>query len=144
MPYSKVRSTWSSGNLVFKDTSGNELMTVDAARSNEYNEIPVSTLFASAESSGSVFLPAPHSGVVSKVAVVPHAAATGTVTFTVLASAVSAGSVAVTSGDASGTVSTVAPAAAVGAIDEDGSIEIRGNGNHTGNIPVTVMALIRR
>lgn len=144
MPVTKVKSVWSSGNLVFKDSSGNELMTIDNARANEYNEIAVTSIFASCEAASSMWMIAPHSGVVSKVAAVNTNNATGATTFTVFASSTSAGQLAFATGDASGTVATLAPAAAVGAIDEDGAIKLLASGNQTGTFPVTVMAVIRR
>ena len=144
MPVTKVKSVWSSGNLIFKNASGVELMSVDAARPYENNEIAVTTAFASAEAASAMWMTAPHSGVVSKVTAINSVAATGAVTFTVFASAVSAGQLAFATGESSGTVATLEPAAAVGAIDEDGTIKLLASGNQTGTFPVTVMAVIRR
>jgi len=145
MPVTKVKSKWSSGNLVFYETgSGIELMTIDNARQHEYNEIAITTTFASAEAASSLWMTAPHSGVISKVNAVNSVAATGAVTFTVYASAVSAGQLAFATGETSGTVATLAPAAAVGAVDEDGLIKLLASGNVTKSFPVTVMCVIRR
>ena len=145
MPVTKVKSKWASGNLTFYETgSGIELLTIDNARQYEYNEIAVTSVFASAEAASCMYMIAPHSGVVSKVAVVNSVAASGDVVFTVFASAVSAGQLAYATGDSSGTVVTLEPTAAVGAIDEDGAIKLLASGNQTGTVPVTVMAVIRR
>jgi len=145
MPVTKVKSKWSSGNLVFYETgSGIELLKINNARQYELNEIAVTSVFASAEAFSGMWTIAPHSGVISKVAVVNTNNATGAVTFTVFASAVSAGQLAFATGDASGTVATLEPAAAVGAIDEDGAVKFLASGNQTGTFPVTVMAIIRR
>ena len=145
MPVTNVKSKWSSGNLVFYETgSGIELLKINNARQYELNEIAVTSVFASAEAFSGQWMVAPHSGVISKVAVVNTNNSTGATVFTVYASAVSAGQLAYATGDASGTVVTLEPTVAVGAIDADGPIKVLASGNQTGTFPVTVMVVVRR
>ena len=101
---------------------------------------------ASAEASGSVYIPIPNSGTVVNVQVVPEATASAAVSFTALVSSTSAmthDSFTIASGATAGTVSSVAPSAE-NEVDEDEAVLVRAGGEVTDSLPVNVVVTVRR
>lgn len=144
MPVTKVRTKWSSGALVFYEaTSGVDLMTVDPTRQYEYDEVPLSAHMSSADVANSTYMVAPHSGVIRQVRIVPLAAACANLStvFTIYVSAVSAGTVHISAGTASGTVCCGTFSAAV---DKGGLVRVASDGAQVDSLPVCVAAVLRR
>ena len=143
MPRTKIGSKWDSGNLVFTNSAGTTLLTLDDARDYEYDEIPTYTYLASiAGTLGNAYAAAIHSGSVVEIGGVTLSAVTSGFTMTVYASAVSAGTLSFATGATTGTAYVTAVA---GAIDQAGLIRFYAvDSDATGTCSVQCHAVIRR
>lgn len=166
MPMSKVKSKWVSGNLVFTDLSGTELISIEAdgtldvktasklklagtavsSSAAELNQYSINVDFADANAAGSIFVVAPHAGSIVGLHAVNSVA--NTTTKTVLTAEIvgvlvttPAWEVAIT--QAAGTVSSSVPTAA-NVVTAGQAIEIITDGGGTPVMPTSITIVISR
>ncbi len=142
MPRTNIGSKWSSGNLLFVNSAGIDVLTLDDARPYELDEIPTYTYLASISAPANAYAAAPHSGTVIAIAGTTLSAVTSGFTVVAYASAVSAGTLVFVTGATTGVVYSTGVSQAV---DEWGPIRFNAeDSDATGTCSVQFMAMVRR